>query len=99
MCENCITMSLRAAGEQNVTCPLCKTFNEENPLDFQAVTEDMLKVNEPNLHQKRKYDCIEEDEFLKAWKQMFAGVMKRPADDSVEAVTIVQPEVIDLTEL
>jgi len=93
MCENCIVMSLDISGEHCVRCPLCKVVNEQNPLDFESISEDILKSDEHDSQKKRKYDSFEEDEFLKAWKQMFAGVMKRPVNDST------QQEVIDLTDL
>jgi len=105
MCENCITGLLAATGEQNIRCPLCKTFCQENPLDFEAISEDMLKIDEPVLRRKGEYVDQETGEtFLQMWDRVMkrrvapppTGVIER-RNIAAEAVTIVQPNVIDLT--
>ena len=100
MCEQCIERSIEVTGQSKVRCPLCKTVNDSNPMDFEPISEDMLKVHEPKL--RRKGEIVDQDTgetFLEMWTRVFRRRVERVSapTPAVEAVTIVQPDIIDLT--
>jgi len=100
MCKYCIEMSLKATQEENIRCPLCKTFNEENPLDFQSILSDETslvdqEIEVVNLTSKRKTDQEIFDEIYQSVVRKRTLMNRNVA---AETVRIVEPYVIDLTD-
>jgi len=85
MCKGCIDKSIEITGQRQLKCPLCKTVNSENPLDFQPLFEESMLIQkdrkrtaeeEQSNNKKRKtvdFFSFNIDEFIKEIDSVYRG--------------------------